>query len=1255
MGASASALPPALAEAAAEAAEAAGGERELMDALLRVASSAGAGGGGGEAGKVAGGGDGAPPPAALKRPLAAMIAASAPPRAFATLRTLASNAGRFAEDPKYRQVSSAPEKRLALEVLAFDGGRQALEALGWREEGGASFVLPPGVEMPAGALLALQRAEAEAEALAAAQSGDGVPDVAADDAAHVQGGGGDAPASATAEDPGRNESPSLDGQRDKQCERTEADAPGAECAEDGSAHEAARDGGLHAAGEVADLDDGMVWYDVLVRTSEVRGAGSDASFDFALLGEDGETERLYPAFEAGAFDSGAQTEFSFRAAPVGELLAVVVGNDAAGLSPAWLGDSIIVRARPSLDAVDEVLSEFDVDTWLAPEPGGRRAQRTFHKRGTALAAAAAAQAPSAEYRVTVWTTDVRGAGTTAGVSITLNGSKAEEGPLPLESGPDDFARGSACMFVLRARDVGELERIIIAHDDSGYAPAWHLDQVEKPRHRYRLIVRTSTAAGAGTSANVSATLYGSDGDTGAQPLESAIGPRAFALGATSAFTFDAATVGQIQMLRMSHDSAGDSPGWKLEDVEVSDLTSGDVCSFYCGRWLDKDREDSATSRLLTCDVARWADAGTGGGAAGAQQDWEPPIVAETKTAIRTARTAIKSEEERVVALMEQHRDWMQQEAQLVAEQQKLMQREAEAALQATVQHGQLSLTGAAPPLAPAPVVPGLTVPMGRAHVLLGVEYVVTVVTADKRHAGTTANPSLTIVGPGGTTEAMPLRTKPEQFTRDRTDVVTVMGADVGKAVYSVVLAHDQSGQSPGWFVEKLTVARREPEASDGASGQEQPATVIAEFSIDDWLDGARKTGSHERTLVVEDAASAVPATRKGKGPAEEQDVKKAPAAVDMKGESGKDVPPGCAEYRLSLKTGDVRAGGTTANVTAEIVSAEGATTGVLKLVRKGPAFERDGLDTFVLIAPEVGPSVTELRLSQDGSGTAPGWRVESADVLQFMPHRGLKVETSFQAGVWLDSKRGDGRTSRALPSQRSDVVTGDAEAAAFASSEIAARASAGVIAARTATVSPVLQHAPSMAPLGAPMLQQQAPGMPSSEPRYVITIVTSDVRQAGTTANVSVTLQGTQGTTRAFKFPKTVGAFGRHDTDELTAEGSDVGQITGVLLAHDGAGTSSRWHVATVDVKKIDQASGRVLGTASFVHNGWIEGPSRNSPGQAQLGMAPMPSMAPSAPPMAPLMAAQPLLASSAAPGPLQQTRQLPPMTFRAENVGQTF
>lgn len=72
-----------------------------------------------------------------------------------------------------------------------------------------------------------------------------------------------------------------------------------------------------------------------------------------------------------------------------------------------------------------------------------------------------------KYRITVSTSDLRGAGTDAAVSIQLFGEGGETGRLALGGEEHAFERGQQSEFALSATGVGRLHKIWIGHDNRG--------------------------------------------------------------------------------------------------------------------------------------------------------------------------------------------------------------------------------------------------------------------------------------------------------------------------------------------------------------------------------------------------------------------------------------------------------------------------------------------------------------------------------------------------------------------------------------------------------------------------------------------------------------------------------------------------------------------------------------------------------------------------------------------------------------------
>jgi lipoxygenase homology domain-containing protein 1 len=86
-------------------------------------------------------------------------------------------------------------------------------------------------------------------------------------------------------------------------------------------------------------------------------------------------------------------------------------------------------------------------------------------------------------------------------------------------------------------------------------------------------------------------------------------------------------------------------------------------------------------------------------------------------------------------------------------------------------------------------------------------YVVSVTTGSVRGAGTDANVTLTLFGVKGDSGPLVLRDSrsfKNKFEQGHTDIFLLEAMDIGD-VKKVRLAHDNSGASSAWFVEKVAV------------------------------------------------------------------------------------------------------------------------------------------------------------------------------------------------------------------------------------------------------------------------------------------------------------------------------------------------------------------------------------------------------------------------------------------------------------------
>lgn len=83
------------------------------------------------------------------------------------------------------------------------------------------------------------------------------------------------------------------------------------------------------------------------------------------------------------------------------------------------------------------------------------------------------------YEVTIYTGFVYDAGTTAHVSITINGSECDLGPkLLYDPTRQCFQRSAIDTFLISSRDlIGTVSYLQIWHDNTGLAPSWFLDKI----------------------------------------------------------------------------------------------------------------------------------------------------------------------------------------------------------------------------------------------------------------------------------------------------------------------------------------------------------------------------------------------------------------------------------------------------------------------------------------------------------------------------------------------------------------------------------------------------------------------------------------------------------------------------------------------------------------------------------------------------------------------------------------------------------
>ncbi|KAF6255158.1 Lipase/lipooxygenase [Scenedesmus sp. NREL 46B-D3] len=221
-------------------------------------------------------------------------------------------------------------------------------------------------------------------------------------------------------------------------------------------------------------------YRVAVTTSNVRGAGSDANVFVVIHGSEGDTARKALAMQQGVncFERGRRDEFTVAGADVGVMSHVVLGHDGSGLGPAWHVAELDVQHKGTGQ-----LLKFTVNRWLDAQRPGGALQCELWPDVAGQQRAAAEQAADGKHGAVEWelmvnTGKVLGAGTDADVFISLKGSSGSFGPYTLPAGPEAFETGCRDKFKLSTPELGDLQEVVVGHNNLGLDPAWFLQGLE---------------------------------------------------------------------------------------------------------------------------------------------------------------------------------------------------------------------------------------------------------------------------------------------------------------------------------------------------------------------------------------------------------------------------------------------------------------------------------------------------------------------------------------------------------------------------------------------------------------------------------------------------------------------------------------------------------------------------------------------------------------------------------------------------------
>ncbi|XP_077976546.1 lipoxygenase homology domain-containing protein 1-like isoform X1 [Styela clava] len=849
-------------------------------------------------------------------------------------------------------------------------------------------------------------------------------------------------------------------------------------------------------------------YEVTVVTGDKRGAGTDAKVFLTVHGSKGSSPRLQLKNDRyNTFERNKSDVFSLRTVNVGKIRRIRIEIDNQGFAPAWYLERVVLltSSQRVYFACGEWLSD---DDQLYRDLVGSDDATGVGKKN--------------QYTVTVFTGDIRGAGTDANVSLTLFGDMGDSGKKKLDDKHNNFERGRKDVFTVKCPNVGKLKKLRIGHDNSGSSPGWYLEKVmiddnstgriytfpcgrwfakDEDDGRitrelvagkgdggipYTVKVHTGDVRGAGTSANVYIIMYGGrrgQDNTGRIELQGNFERNRQVICNVES----ASMLSPLEKIEIGHDNNGAGPGWFLDKVIVICNSTGCEQVFPCSKWFATDEGDGLISRELYESKSLRKQIVQ-------KSAWNCVIWTTDK---RSAGTDAK------VFLQVYGSEGKSGEIRLNNESDNFESGQKDSFKIDFVNVGTIyklrvwhdnsrSFPGwHLDKIVLEPVLGGkksqsytfncgkwLDSSEGDGEIIRElpasgplvkkpqplVRYIVSVTTGNKTNAGTDANVFCCLFGEQGDTGERPLvktKSSRNKFERKNVDEF-VFEAVTLKRLTKVKIGHDDTGVGPGWFLEKVEV-------------WEEGRGDKMVFPCERWLATDEDDGHIVRELMPEGTPQLLNTTT----------------------------------YHVSVKTGDVSGAGTDANVFLKIIGGDGD-TGRLKLHQSEnirDKFERGRTDLFKLEATDIG-KLERIEIGHDDSGIASGWFLDGIEI--DVPSSGLHY--TFNCHRWLASDEDDGRTFVELYPTHT---------------------------------------------------RQQDKLLP-----YEITVTTGDKLNAGTDANVTLQIYGEDGKSEVLKLRNRTDNFERDAVDKFKVEAQDVGPITKIRIGHNGKGVGPGWFLDSVKVQR---------------------------------------------------------------------------------------
>jgi hypothetical protein len=203
------------------------------------------------------------------------------------------------------------------------------------------------------------------------------------------------------------------------------------------------------------FDNGMLSYGVEITTLDRSLAGTDAMVKYTLsgpknkLGTNIDTEHWSP------FKAGSTTKDSLKMHHAGTPLSISLSHNGAGLASGWLPDMVHVYEHST--GLDMYACFGD---WIS--------KGEVHTR----------ELGTHRHILTVYTSDIHGAGTDSDILFTIEGSQGSVKRRVNAAACGFFERNNINIVEIPGADIGDVWNIKVETDGSGGSSDWHLDKIE---------------------------------------------------------------------------------------------------------------------------------------------------------------------------------------------------------------------------------------------------------------------------------------------------------------------------------------------------------------------------------------------------------------------------------------------------------------------------------------------------------------------------------------------------------------------------------------------------------------------------------------------------------------------------------------------------------------------------------------------------------------------------------------------------------